>query len=256
VGVTLNEQQSIWLDAGILPSYIGFESAISMDNMTLTRSIMAENSPYFVTGAKFTFSPTEKWTAAALVMNGWQVIQRAQGNALPSFGTQLTFTPDEETTYNWSTFVGNNFPEEERRMRYFSNLFGRWQLNKNFSLIAGFDIGVEQEAKESTDYNTWLGAALIGQVTINDKWQTALRGELYQDEAGTIVPAFALPDRVTAFSWNLDYSPVAAVVCRLEARLLSTNDEFFIDNRPEISLTNQNFFLVTSIAYRFSKDVR
>jgi hypothetical protein len=42
--------QKAWLDAGIFTSHIGFESAISKDNWTLTRSLMAENSPYYEAG--------------------------------------------------------------------------------------------------------------------------------------------------------------------------------------------------------------
>jgi hypothetical protein len=44
VGIKLSQKHDIWLDAGILPSHIGFESAVSKDCWTLTRSILAENS--------------------------------------------------------------------------------------------------------------------------------------------------------------------------------------------------------------------
>lgn len=43
---------AISLEAGILPSHIGLESAISKDALTLSRSFIAENSPYYETGAK------------------------------------------------------------------------------------------------------------------------------------------------------------------------------------------------------------
>ena len=38
IGISLNKKNNLWLDAGILTSHIGFESAISMDNMTVTSS--------------------------------------------------------------------------------------------------------------------------------------------------------------------------------------------------------------------------
>lgn len=41
VGVKLSKKRDVWLDVGILPSHIGFESAISKDCWTLTRSILA-----------------------------------------------------------------------------------------------------------------------------------------------------------------------------------------------------------------------
>lgn len=55
-GLRVSKKQNIWLDAGILPSHIGFESAVSKDCPTLTRSLLAENSPYFETGAKLTYT--------------------------------------------------------------------------------------------------------------------------------------------------------------------------------------------------------
>ncbi len=50
VGVRVGK--NVWVDAGIMPSHIGFESAVSKDCYTLTRSIMAENTPYYEAGAK------------------------------------------------------------------------------------------------------------------------------------------------------------------------------------------------------------
>ena len=58
------------------------QSAISIDNCTLTRSLLAENLPYFLTGAKLTINPTDKWEIAGLKVNGWQPIQRLQALTL------------------------------------------------------------------------------------------------------------------------------------------------------------------------------
>jgi len=45
VGLKLLKTKELWLDAGIFPSHIGLESAIGIDNWTLTRTMIAENSP-------------------------------------------------------------------------------------------------------------------------------------------------------------------------------------------------------------------
>ena len=64
-----------WLDVGIFSSHIGLESAISKDNWTLTRSLGAENSPYYEAGARFTYEVGPKLTLTGLVLNGWQNIR-------------------------------------------------------------------------------------------------------------------------------------------------------------------------------------
>jgi len=47
VGISLNKENNLWLDAGIMGSHLGFESAVSIDNLTLTRSLSAENSCFY-----------------------------------------------------------------------------------------------------------------------------------------------------------------------------------------------------------------
>lgn len=116
-GVLLSKKGNVWLDAGVLPSHIGFESAISPDNLTLTRSILAENTPYFLTGGKVSFQTSEKWFFSGLIFNGWQRITNVEGSTKPSFGTQVVYRPKDNVLVNWSTFQGSDDPDATRRRR-------------------------------------------------------------------------------------------------------------------------------------------
>ena len=111
-GVKLSLIKNIWIDAGIFGSHIGFESAVGKDCWNLTRSILADNTPYYEAGAKISYtSDNEKWFLSGMVLNGWQRIQRVDGNALPSFGTQITYKPSSSVTLNSSTFIGTDKPD-------------------------------------------------------------------------------------------------------------------------------------------------
>jgi hypothetical protein len=249
IGISLNKKNNLWLDAGVLPSHLGFESAISMDNMTLTRSLLAESSPYFLSGAKITYSPNDKWEIAGLIVNGWQRIQRLPGNSLPSFGTQVNFSPTEKVTLNWSSFIGTDDPDETRRMRYFNNFYGQFQVAEKFDLIAGFDLGAQQSTKNSSTYDLWFSPIIIGQLSISKYWKTAVRAEYYQDETGIIIPTGTSNGfRTTGLSLNFDYSPTQNIVCRLEGRWLDSKDNIFETNTTP---TNNNFIIGTSIAIKF-----
>lgn len=249
IGVSLNAKNDLWLDAGILPSHIGFESAISMDNPTLTRSILAENSPYFLTGAKLGYTPNEKWEIAVLLVNGWQRIERLEGNSLLSFGTQLTYSPKEDLTLNWSTFIGTDDPDPARRMRYFNNLYGQFRLTPKLDLTAGFDLGIQQDAKGSSRYDTWLSPILIGQYSLNQFLKTAVRVEYYQDKTGIIIPTETTNGfQTTGISLNLDYLPISNLVCRLEGRWINSKDPIF---GTRTSPSNNNFIIAASIAVGF-----
>jgi hypothetical protein len=251
IGISLNKKNNLWLDAGVMPSHIGFESAIAIDNWTMTRSILAENSPYFLTGAKLTYNPNNKLAIAGLILNGWQRIQRLQGNSLPSFGTQINYRPTEKITFNWSSFIGTDDPDTTRRMRYFNNFYGQFQFTKKLGLIVGFDIGTQQRVKGSSTYNFWFSPVIIGQLAITQKWKTAIRAEYYQDETGIMIPTGTLNGfRTTGLSLNIDYSPTQNIICRLEGRWLNSEDHIF---ETKTISTNNNFILGTSIAVKISR---
>ena len=87
VGMYLNDNKKSSIEVGIMPSYIGFESATTASNLTLTRSILAENSPYFMTGIKYNYKPNDKWSFSVLVTNGWQRINKPDKTVAPALGT-------------------------------------------------------------------------------------------------------------------------------------------------------------------------
>ena len=249
VGVLLSKKSKVWLDAGVLPSHIGFESAISTDNWTLTRSILAENTPYFLTGGKLSFQPSDNWFFSALVFNGWQRITRVEGSTKPSFGTQVQYLPKDGLVLNWSTFLGSDDPDASRRKRYFSNLYGQFQVSDALGLIVGMDMGVQQQRMGGTSYDPWLSPIVIGQVKWNQRIKSAVRVEYYQDRTGIRVKnehpnGFA----TTALSLNLDYTLWKGWLWRIEASNYRSRDQVFL--YPQAP-TATNFFLITSLAYRF-----
>jgi len=249
-GVKISSKHNLWIDAGIMPSHIGFESAIGKDCATLTRSIMADNSPYYEAGVKIGYtSKSEKWYLAAMYLNGWQRIQKIDGNQTPAFGTQVTYKPSAKTTLNWSTYVGNEQPDNVKKWRYFNNFYGQFKVSEKTSLIAGFDIGAQQKVTESDQYDVWFAPILIAQYKPTTKIQLAARAEYFADEKGVII-ATATPNgfKTYGFSTNFDYLVTDNVMFRVEARTLNSKDDIFLKNTDP---NNQNVFLTTALAISF-----
>jgi hypothetical protein len=247
VGVKISKEHNLWIDAGIMPSHIGFESAIGKDCMTLTRSILAENSPYYEAGVKIGYtSKSEKWYLAVMYLNGWQRIQKVEGNQTPAFGAQVTYKPTSAVTLNWSTYVGNEQPDVDRKWRYFNDFFGQFKVSENVNLIAGIDIGLQQTTNGSSDYDIWYAPIVMAQYKPTNKIQIAARGEYYQDKKGVII-ATETPNgfKTYGFSANFDYLAADNVMFRLEARTLNSKDDIFLKNNNP---TNSNVFLTTSLA--------
>ncbi len=251
IGISLNKKNTLWLDAGIKSSHIGFESAISSDNWTMTRSILAENSPYFSTGMKLTFKPNDQLEMAALVLNGWQRIQRIEGNSLPSFGTQIKYQASKKILLNWSTFLGTNDPDSLRRIRCFSNLYANMELGRRVSFIAGFDFGVQQRFKASSTFDPWWSPVIIGRVSLSESWKMAMRAEYYHDPTGIMIPTVTSNGFQTkGLSLNVDYSPAPAIILRLEGRWFNSKDAIFETNG---SLSQNNFVVASSLALTIPK---
>lgn len=251
VGIKLSKQHDLWIDAGILPSHIGFESAIGKDNWTLTRSLLADNSPYFEAGAKLGYtSKSGKWYMAVLYLNGWQRIQRVDGNSTPAFGHQLTFKPADGVTLNSSSFIGSDKADSVRQMRYFHNFYAQVQFSKQFGLIAGFDFGAEQQEKGGSKYNTWYTPVLIARYVATEKVSLTARGEYYQDKAGVII-ATGTPSgfKTWGYSMNVDYQVLPNLVWRTELRNLNSKDDIFLKRNG--TFTGNSTTATTAFAFSF-----
>ncbi|GAA4019643.1 porin [Hymenobacter fastidiosus] len=249
--------EKAWLDVGVFGSHIGFESAISKDNWTLTRSIMAENSPYYESGARFTYELDPKLTLTGLVLNGWQNMR--EYNQAKALATQIQWKPTARLLINSSTFYGNEQPTDSvRRRRYFHDFYVSYAATDRLSLALVFDVGKQQAARLAGDngekYDTWHTGAAFVRYKLADQWTTALRGEYYKAERGVIISSYAptvgTPDSfVRGGSLGLDYAPSGNVLFRVEGRVLNAKEKVFQhkDGQPSDSYGN----VTSSIAISF-----
>jgi hypothetical protein len=251
VGYKLSRTKNFWLDMGIMSSHIGFESAISKDCWTVTRSLLADNSPYYESGARLSYTTdNNKWLFSVLALNGWQHIQRVAGNSLMSWGTQVQLKPTDNVTLNYSTFLGTDKPDSTRLWRYFHNLYGIFQLTNQIGLTLGFDIGQEQIKKGESKMNTWYTPVAVLRYTPVDKWAFAVRGEYYSDKHNVIISTGTPNGFMTSgFSANVDYLPAKNIALRLEGRMLNSKDDIFLKSNE--SPTGNNTAVTFSAAVSF-----
>lgn len=250
-GVKLSRSANLWLDAGIMPSHIGFESAVGKDNWTLTRSIVADNSPYYEAGAKLGYtSKNEKWYLAAMYLNGWQRIQRIDGNSTPAFGLQVTYKPTGSITLNYSNFAGNDKPDSVRLMRYYHNVYGIFQLTEKFGITAGFDYGMEQKEKGKSKLNNWYAGTLIVKYSPDNSNSVSVRGEYFEDRNGVIIAANT-PEGFKTIGWSVNYDRQLFSNCvwRLELRSFHGKEEYFVKRNTNTTKTSP--IVATAIALSF-----
>jgi len=235
---------NLWIDAGVFPSHFGIETAVGKDQWTLTRSLVAENTPYSETGVHASYL-TGAWTLGLFVLNGWQNIRDQNSNK--AVGTQLQYSAGI-LTLNSSTFFGNEKPDSTPRNRIFHDLYAIVQISKVFSVSGVFDIGWEQ-TPISGSYARWDGTSLIVRALIVPTFAVAARGEYYHDPQQVII-ATGTPNgyETMGFSVNCDYIFSEEATFRLEGKYYSSKDAIFIrDNTP---IAN-SMIITTSLAVSF-----
>lgn len=228
VGYKLFEKHDFWIDAGVMPSHIGFESAIGGDCWNLTRSILAENSPYYESGIKFNYTNKKQDLYVAFhVLNGWQKIAISKRDENPSVGVQVNYKPTSSLTLNYSNFVGNiKVDSINSALRIFHNLYAIYDASSKLSFIFGFDIGTQKIA--FTKSTAWYTPVIISKFNLTDKSKIAGRLELYSDKQQTIIRT-STPNgyQTIGTSINYDYQISSKFLWRAELKRYNSKDPIF-----------------------------
>lgn len=247
VGLRLAKARELWIDAGIFPSHIGFEGVNGMECMTLTRSIVAENSPYYEAGAMLSYKPG-RILFALLALNGWQRIQREPGNQRPAFGTQVRFDNNEGTVINWSTFVGSMGPDSTGVWRVYNNFYVQNE-GDNHGIVLGVDVGIQQGERGAVNVanaSGWFTMVGIYRQRISGRWWGTGRIEYFLDDEALVLDRGGA---LLGFSLGIDLRLSDRASWRVEGRLFGSGSNYFVE--PTGEPTRTNTALTTALALRF-----
>jgi len=246
---------NLWLDVGIFPSHIGGESAISINNFNYTRSLIADNSPYYESGARLQYKPVEKLLIGFYMLNGWQKIK--DDNKDKAGGLELVYKWNDSWSLHYSFFGGNEAPDfEPRQTRYFQDIHLRGKIIDKLEIFLAYDLGFQKKKSMSwteilnkpeiwtsttpqDSFYRWQGFTLQIYYHLAEKWKLGIRGEGYLDKNEVIVQTGS-PDgyQVYSGSLNLDYIPFSRAMIRLEAKHISSINPIFRQESNEASNTD------------------
>jgi hypothetical protein len=199
--------------AGIFPSHIGFESAWNTDNLTLTRSMLAENSPYYESGMQFIYThPNNIFEVKGLWLSGWQQSQWKIPIQRPSFGWGSFLKIKNWGKISYNGFVGfyDNLSTESYQ---YHNVFLQLQ-KEQWEMIAGFDFGIKDHS------HSWYSPVIILSRTWSEKLKSALRFEQMTDPNQVILLDPILSIRSNqSISFNLDWKINPKFTFRSEYKL-------------------------------------
>lgn len=241
---------TLWIDGGVFFSPFGSESWISRDNWTYTRSLIAENSPYYEAGVKATWQATPALSAQLHVINGWQNI--SETNSSKALGARLDYTVTPRLSIAYDGFVGNEMPDSvPARTRIWNEGIMTIGLTDRWQLRGTFDYGTQQRGG-GNGHATWTGYAAIAQYRASPSLALAGRVEGYSDAEQVIVKTgqpYGL--RATGWSLNADVSARTRLLWRTEGRWLAARDALFPSRRAASGLARRDPVVISSLALTF-----
>jgi hypothetical protein len=177
------KKKDVWIEAGLIGSPFTNENPVSRDHIMYTRSLAAEYSPYYLTGAKITSPLSSRLKGSFYVLNGWQNIYKEE-NLPPAMAGQFEFTINNNNLLNWNVYYQNR----STNTRIFSDVYwigtqGKWKFTS--CLYAGNDEDKIPPAIPPTSIfrrdGFWCNANFATSYEIAPNTNLSTRIEYYQD---------------------------------------------------------------------------
>ena len=239
---------AFWVDGGVYFSYIGWEGWISRDNPTYTRSLVADYTPYYLSGVHLTWQPRtgggpSPLTLQMYVMNGWQNV--SENNHGKAIGVRIDWQVSSKATLAYANFIGNERPQG---MPAATRAFNQLMLKGASGRLSGqgqVDYGSEAG-------HDWYGLVAIGRESVTPTVGLSLRVERYSDPHQVIVVTGTPAGLVTnGASLGLDVGRAAGLLWRTEVRGLRATSPLF-PSQGAPNATRTNLVIVTSLALTVS----
>ena len=109
--------------AGLMPSFIGFESLFAKDNPNYTRSWIADYSPYNLIGVGAQYPVNDRLSLSFHIVSDYDYL--AYRNDNPKYGSQISWQIDPNWKLTQNIFAG---PEQKRTDTQFWRYFSDTQL--------------------------------------------------------------------------------------------------------------------------------
>jgi len=239
----------LWIDAGIMLAPFGAESWISSENWTYTRSLIADNSPYYEAGVRATWQVSSRLSGQLHVMNGWQNI--SETNSDKALGARVDWSPGP-VSLAYALFAGNEQADSlQKQPRLFQELIARARLSRRLEAVAVFDHG--RQRGNAAGAREWRGWSVITRLGMSDRATIGARVEGYSDpEQVVVLTGRPTGLRARGVSLNVDVQPSPSLLWRLELRGLRSTDAVFPDASTVTGLGKDNLVLVSSVALTLS----
>lgn len=250
--IKLNEK--LMVEAGIMPSFFGFETFINKENMHATRAHMTDFAPDFDAGARAYYTLSKNEHLKFQIANGWQVIR--DNNRDKSVAAAYVYDEPGRFMFNWGQFYGNEAPEgQHHTYRTYTNLFAKIPHGR-FTFAPMLDLGWGEKYRQGNEgkyWAPWQSYGLIIRYAMGEKNAVAARYDRTHDP-NNIIPELVTttPNGWQSRGYTLTYEYLISkfATYRLEGNYEKSEDPVYTTHDRHFKKSEQKF-LYTSLALAF-----
>ena len=227
----------LWIDAGFFRTHFGTEFLLPSENITSSVAVGSYFEPYYESGLRLNFDPTEKLEINLFLLNGYNMF--VDNNNKKSFGMGVTYALNKNVGIGYTNYIGDDTPPviTTPHLRTCHNLFLNYAVNK-IKLQIGGDFCTQQNSDIATESKTatmYSGLATF-RYQVLGKIAAYCRGEIFEDPNGYLstIITDVMGNRTGYKLWGvtagIEYKPTEESYVRLEGRRLQMGQNQYIFN--------------------------
>jgi hypothetical protein len=211
-------------DFGKFVTPVGAEVVEAKDNWNYTRSIQFGYAiPIYHSGLRATLTPSDKFTLAAYLVNGWNNV--LDQNDDKTFGAQVVLKPSSKFTWYNNAFVGKEAKEGGDTRTLYDTVLSLTASDK-FSLMSEFDYGKEGDA-------TWTAVSGYAKWQAGPNVAFSPRVEYFDDSDGWAL----IGTKVMSYTLTTELKLGGGVLAKIDLRGDHADEPLFDGDKSQTGVT-------------------
>ena len=209
--------KGLTVQAGIFPSFIGYDSLYAKDNFNYTRPWGADFTPYLMMGVNASYPLNSKLTVTGFLVNGYWHL--ADANHVPSSGGQAAYKTSDHTTLKETVLFGPHQSDTGFEFwRFLWDSIAEWKTDR-ITTAFEYHVGTEKVAAPGNPRALWMFAQLPVHWVFSKNWSATVRPEVYWDRDGRVTGVSqTVKANTTTLEYRIPYRQATAIL-RLEHRI-------------------------------------
>jgi hypothetical protein len=234
--------RKVWFDAGFFRTHIGLESIQPRENITLSLASTTYYEPYFMSGAKLTWQPSDQWTIQLNAFNSFN--QFVETNRNKAVGFSIGYIPSARSSFSFSSIFSDELQHQDespRHVRAYNNFCYTYRSSRVVIGAEG-NFGAQQRSviTDTTSMAFMYSALLACKYRLTPKWAVYARGEWFHDPdeilTGPLYNEYhqIVGAEISGATCGVEFKPIPNSYVRAESRILHERAEhiFVLSDEP------------------------